>query len=128
MNKKVLTLCASFLLAGGLTSQAFAANIETAAKDAGQYYYVFVNNSSSTVNVGQGIPTAGTSGVLDVNGTTAAPNQRYSYEQNRSTWWRVETVTVNVNKLKMQRLIPIFLFILFLLIKEYHSKKNKFMQ
>ena len=100
MNKKVLTLCASFLLAGGLTSQAFAANIETAAKDAGQYYYVFVNNSSSTVNVGQGIPTAGTagtSGVLDVNGTTAAPNQRYSYEQNRSTWWRVETVTANVN-------------------------------
>ena len=97
MNKKVLTLCAGFLLAGGLTSSVLAADIETAAIDANQYYYVFVNNSSTAVNVGTGVPAAATDGVLDVNGTTTNDAIRWSKETNRSTWWRVETVTADVN-------------------------------
>ena len=44
MNKKVLTLCASFLLAGGLTSSALASVFkevtDTQIKE-GQYFYVF---------------------------------------------------------------------------------------
>ena len=97
MNKKVLTLCASFLLAGGLTSSVLAADIKTAAADANQYYYVFVNNTSSSVNVGSGVPTTSTDDVLDVNGTTTNSGLRHTKETNRSTWWRVETVTVDVN-------------------------------
>ena len=96
MNKKVLTLCASFLLAGGLTSSVLAEDIATAAKDAGQYYYVFVNAGSGTPNVGAGVPDKNTtSGVLDVNDFTN--NVRYSYQTNRSTWWRVEKVVEKVN-------------------------------
>ena len=95
MNKKVLTLCASFLLAGGLTSSALATDIPTAAADANQYYYVFVNPGSAPTS---GVVGAlGVSSVLDVNGTIASPEQRYSTETNQSTWWRVETVTTDVN-------------------------------
>ena len=95
MNKKVLTLCASFLLAGGLTSSALATDIPTAAADANQYYYVFVNPGSAPTSGVVGAP--GVSSVLDVNGTIASPEQRYSTETNQSTWWRVETVTTDVN-------------------------------
>ena len=95
MNKKVLTLCASFLLAGGLTSSALATDIPTAAADANQYYYVFVNPGSAPTSGVVG--ASGVSSVLDVNGTIASPEQRYSTETNQSTWWRVETVTTDVN-------------------------------
>ena len=93
MNKKVLTLCASFLLAGGLTSQAFAVDFKTAAANPDQYYYVHVNRGSLNVNGAH----------LDVNGTqdpvTGEWNDdiRFSNEENRSTWWRVETVKQTVN-------------------------------
>ena len=99
MNKKVLTLCASFLLAGGLTSSVLAENIVNAAKDAGQYYYVFVNPNTAPT-AGNNGPDATTSSVLDVNGTTSNPTDRYSKEQNRSTWWRVETVKETVNNVE----------------------------
>ena len=50
MNKKVLTLCAGFLLAGGLTVPAFAETFEGVAKDAAnlenQYYRVRVQEVS----------------------------------------------------------------------------------
>ena len=51
MNKKVLTLCAGFLLAGGLTVPAFAETFEEVAKDAAnlenQYYRVRVQEGGS---------------------------------------------------------------------------------
>ena len=103
MNKKVLTLCASFLLAGGLTSQAFAERFSQAVE--GQYYYVYVEGGSTQIATGEfPVETATTtlsktSGVLDVNGPAGSTltDQRWSYEANRSTWWRVEVVKTGVN-------------------------------
>ena len=125
MNKKVLTLCASFLLAGGLMSPMLAQGIvsqtqttfaDAAAENPNQYYYVFVNtymdglgSVNTGINTGTGVPgstdvTSGlpANGVLDVNGTQKADGTwdndiRYSNEKNRSTWWRVETVKKTVN-------------------------------
>ena len=87
MNKKLLTLCAGFLLGGGLTSSVLAETL-VQAQDNGQYYYVKVKAGSA--------PNA-SDGNLDVNGTTTNPDNRYSTEQNRSTWWRVEAVKKTVN-------------------------------
>ena len=95
MNKKVLTLCASFLLAGGLTSSALAETFGDVAqkfKDGdyveGQYFYVKTNN------YGDGSATAGDgNGHLDVN----VEGSYYSHEENRSTWWRLEAVKTTVN-------------------------------
>ena len=99
MNKKVLTLCASFLLAGGLTSQAFASvfhEVTDAQIEEGQYFYVF-NNPATQPN----LPSVGTtpdgssSGVLDVNGIISPETVGGSYWSkvtNRETWWRVEKV------------------------------------
>ena len=124
MNKKVLTLCASFLLAGGLTSSMLAQGIVSqtqttfadAAENPNQYYYVFVNtymdglgSVNTGINTGTGVPGSTdvasglpANGVLDVNGTQKADGTwnndiRYSNEKNRSTWWRVETVKKTVN-------------------------------
>ena len=87
MNKKVLTLCASFLLAGGLTSSVLAETLAQ-AQDNGQYYYVKVKAGSTPSSL---------DGNLDVNGTIANPDYRSTSEQNRSTWWRVEAVKKTVN-------------------------------
>ena len=100
MNKKVLTLCASFLLAGGLTSQAFAERFSEAVD--GQYYYVYVEGGTTQIATGEAPVETGvskTSGVLDVNGPAGPTltDQRWSYETNRSTWWRVEVVKTGVN-------------------------------
>ena len=98
MNKKVLTLCASFLLGGGLTSSVLAESLSDAAKKANQYYYVFVDGANAPT-VGT-VPSSATSGVLDVNGPSDDPtkqDQRWSREANRSTWWRVEKVVEKVN-------------------------------
>ena len=91
MNKKVLTLCASFLLAGGLTSSAFAENltqagnkISTGVYPEGQYFYIYTN---------EGAPAnPSVNGKLDVN-----ENTYWSHQSNRSTWWRLETVYATVN-------------------------------
>ena len=94
MNKKVLTLCASFLLAGGLTSSALAVDLNQVTKQQlkeGQYFYVYVNK-------GAGVTTSGTgeNQVLDVNDTNANGNY-VSDQRNRSTWWRVEQVVETYN-------------------------------
>ena len=107
MNKKVLTLCASFLLAGSLSSVAFAESfndmqgaIQNETFDANQYYYVFVKTGEAP-KVGEGVPAASTSEVLDVNGSFEEPNKDlYSREQNRSTWWRLEPVYSEGNAVK----------------------------
>ena len=107
MNKKVLTLCASFLLAGGLTSQAFA-TVFTDVTDSqikeGQYFYVYTNPLTAPTVPAAGsatAPTASTSGVLDVNGISASEagegGNYWSKVTNRETWWRVEEATTVVN-------------------------------
>ena len=91
MNKKVLTLCAGFLLAGGLTSQAWADTFKSAAANysEGQYFYVNVDFSASDAS-----EVTNDDQQLDVNGTTTNPNAVTSFEENRSTWWRLEAVKV----------------------------------
>ena len=88
MNKKVLTLCAGFLLAGGLTVPAFAESFADVAKDAAnlenQYYYVYVDSwtdisSSSTPN----------SGVLDANATKGWVS---TSDATESAMWTVKKV------------------------------------
>ena len=90
MNKKVLTLCASFLLAGGLTSSMLAENFaQVQAKfDSkeyveGQYFYVYTNEDDEA--------TLGND-KLDVN-----EDSYHSPQENRSTWWRLEAVKTKVN-------------------------------
>ena len=96
MSKKFSTLVASLLLASGMITPSFAETLEQVAVDANknQYYYVFVNGTASTSpNTGTGEPVSGTtSGVLDEDAKDG-----YSYEENESTWWRVEKVTEKVN-------------------------------
>ena len=101
MNKKVLTLCASLLLAGGLTSQAFAegfADITTAIQnktfDANQYYYV--NVTTITPNPATSY-AAITDEQLDVNGEIGNESAFSTHEENRSTWFRIEAVTKTAN-------------------------------
>ena len=92
MNKKVLTLCASFLLAGGLTSSVLAqqfGNVTQAQLDNGQYFYVNVSKSTIT--------NAASATQLDVNGTEQNPDALNSKEENRSTWFRMEVVKKTVN-------------------------------
>ena len=103
MNKKVLTLCASFLLAGGLTSSALASVFkevtDTQIKE-GQYFYVFTKpGGAPTVGA---IPGSSTDGVLDVNGVLAGETggEYWSKATNRETWWRVEKVEVGANDAK----------------------------
>ena len=94
MNKKVLTLCAGFLLAGGLTSQAFAESFQgiTSQIAAGtfnedQYYYVNLDNRANQTSI------AISNNQLDINATGL-----WSQEENRSTWWRIQPVqTTDVN-------------------------------
>ena len=82
MNKKVLTLCAGFLLAGGLTVPAFAESFADVAKDAAnlenQYYKVRVNTTSPA--------TAGTA-FLDVDNLNG-----YSTDNDESTLWTVKQI------------------------------------
>ena len=92
MNKKVLTLCASFLLAGGLTSQAFAESFaivqgkfDSKEYVEGQYFYINTNEGTSD-------PADENDGQLDVNA-----DKYWSTQTNRSTWWRLEPVKAKVN-------------------------------
>ena len=94
MNKKVLTLCASFLLAGGLTSSALAETLLNAVDN--QYYYVYLDRTGSAPSTSvDGTPSDASYGVLDVN--TVTGGEQHSQEENRSTWWRVEKVIEKVN-------------------------------
>jgi len=90
MNKKVLTLCASFLLAGGLTSSVLAESFQgiTSQITAGtfnesQYYYVNLDNRANQTSI------AISNNQLDINA-----DGLWSQEENRSTWWRIEPVVV----------------------------------
>ena len=93
MNKKVLTLCASFLLAGGLTSSVLAESFQgiTSQINAGtfnedQYYYVNLDNRANQT-------VATSNNQLDINATGL-----WSQEENRSTWWRIQPVeTTDIN-------------------------------
>ena len=91
MNKKLLTLCAGFLLGGGLTSSVFAESLKNAGDKIasgdyveGQYFYVYTDED--------GTVDPNTNGKLDVN-----ENTYYSYQNNQSTWWRLEAVYTTVN-------------------------------
>ena len=96
MNKKVLTLCASFLLAGGLTSSVFAETFQQAVAnhEEGQYFYVNVNGQGK---IDGGTWTNENSDQLDVNGSIDNPDAVYTKEENRSTWFRLEPVKHDVN-------------------------------
>ena len=83
MNKKVLTLCAGFLLAGGLTVPTFAESFAEVAKDAAnlenQYYKVRVNTTS---------PATDGTGFLDVD-----DSKGYSTDNDESTLWTVKQIS-----------------------------------
>ena len=87
MNKKFSTLVASFLLAGGLFSSANAETLMEAAKDANQYYFV-------KVNAGSAVSNNATPGNLDLTSTAVIPS---SDNTGKDAWWRVETVSKDVN-------------------------------
>ena len=88
MNKKFSTLMAGLLLAGGYTSNAFAEKFVATTEYGDQYYHVVVD-SRGTIQEG--------SQWLDVNGTVAKPDDRYSLENDLSTKWTVKKVTSKVN-------------------------------
>ena len=82
MNKKVLTLCAGFLLAGGLTVPAFAETFEEVAKDAAN-----LENQYYRVRVQEGGSIADNSGWLD-----ADSKDGWSKDTDNSTLWTVKKV------------------------------------
>ena len=82
MNKKVLTLCAGFLLAGGLTVPAFAETFEEVAKDAAN-----LENQYYRVRVQEGGSIADNSGWLD-----ADSKDGWSKDIDNSTLWTVKKV------------------------------------
>ena len=87
MNKKVLTLCAGFLLAGGLVNFANAeVDLADAAKDGG-YYYVRVqgNNDGSFDSESAADVLTLSNGVLTHGAETEADSQL----------WKIEKRTVN---------------------------------
>ena len=87
MNKKVLTLCAGFLLAGGLVNFANAeVDLANAAKDGG-YYYVRVqgNNDGSFDSESAADVLTLSNGVLTHSAETEADSQL----------WKIEKRTVN---------------------------------
>ena len=47
MNKKVLTLCAGFLLAGGMLSSVNAISLKEAAENPGKYYKIVTHWSKT---------------------------------------------------------------------------------
>ena len=100
MNKKVLTLCAGFLLGGGLTSSVFAESFKNAGDKIasgdyveGQYFYVKVNEDSK-------VSANPNPANLDVNAGEEGGTEQgsyWSYQENQSTWWRLEAVYATVN-------------------------------
>ena len=93
MNKKVLTLCAGFMLAGGVSVFAQASTPEVkmlslaqAAADANQYYIVNVNS--------QGVANSGCNDLdFDSNEGHTADN----VAKDATVFWRVEKVSQIIN-------------------------------
>ena len=100
MNKKLLTLCVSTLLAGGMVTPVFAESFDEAGKNiadgkyvAGQYFYVKVNE-------GDEVSQNPNPGNLDVNAGEDGGSEEGTYwstQKNQSTWWRLEAVHTTVN-------------------------------
>ena len=88
MNKKVLTLCAGFLLAGSAFTSINAETLEDAAKKDGGYFLVYVNNQKEIATDFSG------SGLLSAE----SPFYVEATEENKDNLaylWKVETVTSN---------------------------------
>ena len=90
MNKKVLTLCAGFLLAGGLTVPAFAESFAEVATNAvnleNQYYYVYVNAGTDISNDDTNTNGSGILDAKDSQGWVPVANA------SESSMWTVKKV------------------------------------
>ena len=90
MNKKVLTLCAGFLLAGGLTVPAFAESFAEVATNAvnleNQYYYVYVNAGTDISNDDTNTNGSGILDAKDSQGWVSVANA------SESSMWTVKKV------------------------------------
>ena len=90
MNKKVLTLCAGFLLAGGLTVPAFAESFAEVATNAvnleNQYYYVYVNAGTDISNDDTNTNGSGILDAKDSQGWVSVANA------SKSSMWTVKKV------------------------------------
>ena len=91
MNKKVLTLCAGFLLAGGLTVPAFAESFAEVATNAvnleNQYYYVYVNAGTDISNDDTNTNGSGILDAKDSQGWVSVANA------SKSSMWMVKKTT-----------------------------------
>ena len=90
MNKKVLTLCAGFLLAGSSFTSVNADNLVDAAKVDGGYFLVYVNNGAdiSTSYAGSSLLSADAE-----KGFLADASEEN--KEDLAYLWKVETVTSN---------------------------------
>ena len=90
MNKKVLTLCAGFLLAGSAFTSVNADNLVDAAKVDGGYFLVYVNNGAdiSTNYAGSSLLSADAE-----KGFLADASEEN--KEDLAYLWQVETVTSN---------------------------------
>ncbi|WP_251968238.1 DUF6383 domain-containing protein [Parabacteroides sp. AD58] len=89
MNKKVLTLCAGFLLAGSAFTTVDAETLADAAKVENGYFTVYVNNSKSIKDDAN----IGGSGILLGDG--AAKQASDEEKKDLANIWKVQTVTSN---------------------------------
>ena len=71
MNKKVLTLCAGFLLAGGLFSTANAAKLRT-VMDNGKYYQLKMTNEALNTTTWSATPTTWDAQYLSIDASGAS--------------------------------------------------------
>ena len=88
MNKKVLTLCAGFLLAGGMLSNASAVDLATAAANPGKYYKIvrlaYSNDNSQWTESVKYLTTL---------------EKGFGVDESKADYWRVEGDAENGYKL-----------------------------